>query len=209
MKTKERNIHELLVVMRDNLIIATARLGLCILITDLYMDGLYTYDEADLVQKYINGNRPNLGKAWGWPIGDIESRKNWLDEHIELTHLKKIQLICIIQLFYLPLVKIKQKDMTNKEELSKALLDFKAKYPSITSADLQTFVLGWEAASMHRLENKTMDEFIVIAWPEVQNYFELEGFAENSLLICDGSLYEEYGDSAYMVRKSWIEEFGN
>ena len=95
--------------------------------------------------------------------------------------------------------------MTNKEELSKALLDFKAKYPSITSADLQTFVLGWEAASMHRLENKTMDEFIVIAWPEVQNYFELEGFAENSLLICDGSLYEEYGDSAYMVRKSWIE----
>ena len=113
--------------------------------------------------------------------------------------------ICIIQLFYLPLIKIKQKDMTSKEKLSKALLAFKTKYPSVTSADLQTFVLGWEAELNHRLENKTMDEFIVITWPEVQDYFELEGFAENSLLICDGSLYEEYGDSAYMVRKSWIE----
>jgi len=50
-----------------------------------------------------------------------------------------------------------------------------------------------------------MDTFIVITWPDVQDWFELDGFRENSLLINDGPLYEEYGDSAYMVRKSWIE----
>ena len=50
-----------------------------------------------------------------------------------------------------------------------------------------------------------MDKFIVITWPEVQNYFELNGFREYSLLINDGVLYEEYGDSAYMVRESWLE----
>ena len=36
--------------------------------------------------------------------------------------------------------------MTNKEKLSKALQDFKTKYPSITSADLQTFIIGWQEA---------------------------------------------------------------
>ena len=32
-----------------------------------------------------------------------------------------------------------------------------------------------------------MDKFIVITWPEIQNYFELGGFRENSLLINDAS----------------------
>jgi len=36
--------------------------------------------------------------------------------------------------------------MTNEEKLSKALQDFKTKYPSITSADLQTFIIGWQEA---------------------------------------------------------------
>mgnify|MGYP002398323001 CR=1 FL=1 len=36
--------------------------------------------------------------------------------------------------------------MTNKEKLSKALQNFKTKYPSITSADLQTFIIGWQEA---------------------------------------------------------------
>ena len=50
-----------------------------------------------------------------------------------------------------------------------------------------------------------MDEFIVVTWPEVQNLMGIEGFNDNSLLINDGILYEEYGDSAYMVRKHWFE----
>lgn len=36
--------------------------------------------------------------------------------------------------------------MENENKLSIALLEFKEKYPNITSADLQTFVLGWQAA---------------------------------------------------------------
>ena len=50
-----------------------------------------------------------------------------------------------------------------------------------------------------------MDEFIVVTWPEVQDLMDIEGFIDNSLLINDGILYEEYGDSAYMIRKRWIE----
>ncbi|MFW6219976.1 MAG: hypothetical protein ACOC33_03975 [bacterium] len=36
--------------------------------------------------------------------------------------------------------------MTNEEKLSKALQVFKTKYPSITNADLQTFIIGWQEA---------------------------------------------------------------
>jgi hypothetical protein len=35
---------------------------------------------------------------------------------------------------------------TNDFGLSNALKDFKNKYPTITSADMQTFILGWQAA---------------------------------------------------------------
>ena len=41
---------------------------------------------------------------------------------------------------------LNKKDMTNEEKLSKALQDFKTKYPSITSGDLQTFIIGWQEA---------------------------------------------------------------
>ena len=34
----------------------------------------------------------------------------------------------------------------NDMELSKALQKFRKKYPTITSADMQTFILGWQAA---------------------------------------------------------------
>ena len=36
--------------------------------------------------------------------------------------------------------------MTNEEKLSKALQDFKTKYPNITNADLQTFIISWQEA---------------------------------------------------------------
>lgn len=48
------------------------------------------------------------------------------------------------------------------------------------------------------------DLFTVITWPEVQDLMDEKGFDDNSILINDGKLYEEYGDSAYMVRKSWL-----
>jgi hypothetical protein len=51
-----------------------------------------------------------------------------------------------------------------------------------------------------------MDEFIVITWPDVQILFDIDGFEDNSLLINDGPLYDEYGDSAYMVRVLWYKQ---
>ena len=50
------------------------------------------------------------------------------------------------------------------------------------------------------------DLFTVITWPEVQDLMDEKGFDDNSILINDGKLYEEYGDSAYMVRKSWLDK---
>lgn len=48
------------------------------------------------------------------------------------------------------------------------------------------------------------EEFIVIPWPEVQELMNKEGFRENSCLVNDSPLYEEFGDQAYFVRKQWI-----
>ena len=54
--------------------------------------------------------------------------------------------------------------------------------------------------------NEEMDEnmFIAISFPDIQEYQELEGFEDNSILINNDSLLEEYGPSAYMVRCDWI-----
>ena len=35
--------------------------------------------------------------------------------------------------------------MKKEEQISKDLLEFRNKYPAVTSADLQTFVIGWNA----------------------------------------------------------------
>ena len=48
--------------------------------------------------------------------------------------------------FFYGIETLNKKDMTNEEKLSKALQDFKTKYPSVTSADLQTFIIGWHEA---------------------------------------------------------------
>jgi len=50
------------------------------------------------------------------------------------------------------------------------------------------------------------DVFIVVTWPEVQELFELDGFDENSILINEEGLYNEYGSSAYLIRKTWFEK---
>jgi len=49
------------------------------------------------------------------------------------------------------------------------------------------------------------DKFIVIAWPESQAFMEVDGFSENSILINDEPLINEYGSSAYLVRISWLD----
>ena len=49
-------------------------------------------------------------------------------------------------------------------------------------------------------------KFVIVAWPEVQDLMECEGFEENSCLINDGALCEEYGSSAYFVNEDWLEK---
>ena len=55
--------------------------------------------------------------------------------------------------------------------------------------------------------NKVMKEtFIIITWPEIQDYIDKPGFEENSCLINEEPFFSEYGSSAYFVRESWAEE---
>ena len=49
------------------------------------------------------------------------------------------------------------------------------------------------------------EEFIVIQWPEVQELMEFEGFSENAALVNTRPLYDEFGDSAFFVRKQWLD----
>ena len=50
------------------------------------------------------------------------------------------------------------------------------------------------------------DVFIVVTWPKVRKLFELDGFDENSILINGKELYNEYGSSVYLIRKTWFEK---
>ena len=48
------------------------------------------------------------------------------------------------------------------------------------------------------------DLFTVVTWPESQELMEKEGFEENSILINDGPLYNQYGDAAYLVNLEFL-----
>jgi len=50
------------------------------------------------------------------------------------------------------------------------------------------------------------DTFEVVTWPDIQFIMDKEGFRRNSVLINDEPLLTEYGSSAYLVRKSWLEK---
>ena len=48
--------------------------------------------------------------------------------------------------------------------------------------------------------------YIVVTWPDSQDLMELYNFEGNSILINDEKGYDDFGSSAYFVRKSWYEE---
>ena len=50
------------------------------------------------------------------------------------------------------------------------------------------------------------ETFIIITWPEIQNYMDKPGFEENSCLINEEPFFSESGSSAYFVKESWVEE---
>ncbi len=47
--------------------------------------------------------------------------------------------------------------------------------------------------------------FIVVTWPEVKYFMQFPDFVNNSILIQDDPLLQEFGNSAFLVRKAWIE----
>jgi hypothetical protein len=58
---------------------------------------------------------------------------------------------------------------------------------------------------LEMLHNIYKDEFIVCSCYEVQELMELDGFKENSHVINNETLCEEYGNNSYFVRKQWLE----
>ena len=51
-----------------------------------------------------------------------------------------------------------------------------------------------------------MNKYIIIEWPEIQEYMSYEGFRENACLINDESWLDQYGSSSYFVNESWINQ---
>jgi len=50
-------------------------------------------------------------------------------------------------------------------------------------------------------DNKT---YIIITFPEIQQYQDEPDFDENACLINDSKFLDKYGSSAYFVDKEWI-----
>lgn len=48
------------------------------------------------------------------------------------------------------------------------------------------------------------NSYIPIGWPEIQSLMDLDGFKENSYLINDEQGLTNFGNSAYFVKKSWL-----
>ena len=44
-----------------------------------------------------------------------------------------------------------------------------------------------------------MDDFIIIGWPEIQKYMELEGFEENTALITPPNLLQNHLHSNHKI----------
>lgn len=47
------------------------------------------------------------------------------------------------------------------------------------------------------------ERFIIVPWPEIQEFMDKRGFDGHSYLINDDKGMEEYGSSAYFVEEDW------
>ena len=50
-----------------------------------------------------------------------------------------------------------------------------------------------------------MSKYVVITWPDIQDYMDLDGFEENSYLVNDEQGIEDFGSSAYFVDEEWLD----
>ncbi len=49
------------------------------------------------------------------------------------------------------------------------------------------------------------DRYIIVTWPEIQDFQELDGFEDNSCLINDEKWIFDFGPSAYFIKEDWYE----
>ena len=90
---KVRTQKELLEVMLAN--IGSLRSGLCFLSSELFTQGIITFDEHIVMGNYIKYHKPSIFSSWNafihdcsrspyyWSRGDVEPRIKWLKQHIK------------------------------------------------------------------------------------------------------------------------------
>lgn len=49
-----------------------------------------------------------------------------------------------------------------------------------------------------------MEGYILVGWPEVQKYMDLEGFEDNATLVMENP-YMDIGVSTYLIDKEWAD----
>lgn len=88
--------------------------------------------------------------------------------------------------------------MTNDGKLSKALKDFRKKYPSVTSADLQTFIIGWQEAVKNYFTSDDSNHLLF----RIEPYFDGISAAVTAYKVVD-----QEGTLQYIGNKSQCEFF--
>lgn len=85
---------------------------------------------------------------------------------------------------------------------------------SIQTADLQFTLIKRQIASLidnqnmlyEEIQNSNSDDmYVLVQWPDIQEYMDKEGFRENACLANDEHFVDTYGSSAYFVDLNWLE----
>lgn len=50
------------------------------------------------------------------------------------------------------------------------------------------------------------ERYVLVMWPDIQEYMVKDGFNENSCLANDEYFVNKYGSSAYFVNETWYEK---
>lgn len=87
---KERNIHELLILLKEEAIFTEKNevfYGLCVDSYGLAGKGIITGHEHVILNLYLEENLPlrKKGSAYCWKQGELKPRIEWLDLHIKST----------------------------------------------------------------------------------------------------------------------------
>lgn len=94
--------------------------------------------------------------------------------------------------------------MTNLREkyINETGLDFESDLKNI--GFFSDGYVNWLEEIIEMLIHNSKDLYEIITWPDVQELMEEEGFDDNSVLINNEKLFDNYGNSAYLIRREWL-----